>query len=157
MKYSALIDRFNSAWAAALAAIDNAKPDLQLFIVDFHSKFDDLVAHFADYGFSKANPDALHDPALSDQSYTGPGADYLYWNPHHATSKAHAIFADWYFEAISDSILERLDLGAEGNSLNLRMNKLRVGRTYTLQTVPTWLTGRSFRRLLPSPARTSGP
>jgi phospholipase/lecithinase/hemolysin len=132
-KYSALIDHFNSAWAAALAAIDNAKPDLQLFIVDFHSKFDDVVKRFADYGFSKATPDALDDPALSDQSYTGPGADYLYWNPHHATSKAHAIFADWYFEAVSNSILERLELDTLASSLDLRMNKLRVGRTYTLQ------------------------
>ena len=134
MLYSERINSFNSALAVALGAIDNAKPDLRLLTFDFHSKFDELTTNFALYGFTKANPNALNDPSMTNTSFSGPGEDYLYWDGHHATSKAHSFFADWNGQTISHSILEKMDFRVVGNSLELQAKKLQIGRAYVLQS-----------------------
>jgi phospholipase/lecithinase/hemolysin len=134
--YPERIDSFNTAWADALGAIDANFPDLRLYTFDFHTKFNELVAGFATAGFTKADPDVLDDPALSNKNFTGPGKDYLYWDGHHTTSKAHAIYAGWFEQTLSQTILEKVELARTGGELVLQMNKLRLGATYTLQTSP---------------------
>ena len=103
------ISEFNAALAGALKNIDQAKPDLRLYALNMQSRVDDLDTNAASYGFTKTFPDAIDDPALIDKSFTGPGQDYLYWDDHHTTSKAHKFIAAWNLEAITNSVLERLD------------------------------------------------
>jgi phospholipase/lecithinase/hemolysin len=132
-QYSARIDSFNTAWASALAAIDGNFPDLRLFTFDFHAQHNNLVTNFAAAGFVKAAPDALDDPALTNKTFTGPGENYLYWDGHHSTSKAHAIFAGWYYDALSTGRLEQIHLQVAAAQVSLQLTKLQVGRAYTLQ------------------------
>jgi hypothetical protein len=46
-------------------------------------------------GFTHATVGALNDPSLSDKSFSGPGANYVFWDSQHPTAKAHAVVAQW--------------------------------------------------------------
>jgi hypothetical protein len=66
-------------------------PGLRIYVPDFFTLLDNMVAHPANYGFINTTSDAL------DDGYTvlnGPGANYLYWDVWDPSAKAHAIVAD---------------------------------------------------------------
>src|SRR6266478_3795511 len=77
----AQVEQFNSVLMAASTAIATANPDLQLLTPDVAGRFNELLSHLGANGFTKADPDALDDPQLSDKSFTGPGQDYVFWDP----------------------------------------------------------------------------
>jgi phospholipase/lecithinase/hemolysin len=143
--YSERIRSFISAWAAALETIDSQAADLRLIRIDFHSAFDELATNFAAYAFTKAYPDALDDSALPNKSFTGAGKDYLYWDPHHCTTKAHQLFSDWFARAVSTSVLEKMALTVTGTNLSVQMGKLQIGRSYTLQSSSDLVTWRDLQ------------
>ncbi len=53
-----------------------------------------------EYGFTKSDVGALDDGALIDKSFAGPGADYVFWNGLHGTSKLHALIASWTLDSL---------------------------------------------------------
>jgi hypothetical protein len=130
---SSEIAGFNAALATVLDHIDTEYPDLRLFRLGFHNMLENLLLEYSSYGFAKATVDALGDDTLLDKSYTGPGANYCYWDDLHPTSKMHAIWANWYYEIVSRTVVERLDLVSAKDTVSLRMRKLKIGRRYTLQ------------------------
>ncbi len=127
------VDQFNSSLAAALAAIAQARPDLQLVTPDVHTRFNDLLANLVAKGFTTADPDALTDPQLIDKSFTGPGKDYVFWDPIHPTSKAHALVAQWFYLALPPP-QPRLGIVVSGSGFQLTLGDLQSGQVYTLQT-----------------------
>jgi len=62
-------------------------PNARIASVDDFSLVDDIVANPSTYGFTVVNDDALD--ALGDPTFDGPGADYLFWDVIHPTTKAH--------------------------------------------------------------------
>jgi phospholipase/lecithinase/hemolysin len=86
---------FNSRLAAALPNLLNAHPGLQVYLVDTYSDFNYLLDSYASLGFTKATVGALNDPNLSDKSFDGAGANYVFWDSQHPTAKAHALIAQW--------------------------------------------------------------
>src|SRR5436190_10614835 len=58
------LEQFNGSLGAALAAIAQAHPDLQIIIPNVYARFNDLLANLFNNGFTKADPDALTDTQL---------------------------------------------------------------------------------------------
>jgi phospholipase/lecithinase/hemolysin len=124
------VSQFNAGLAGALTAIATAKPDLQLIRPDVYTRFSEVLGNLAGHGFTKANPDALTDPALADKSFTGPGQDYVFWDDIHPTTKAHALVAGWFYEALPRP---RLEITVSGDRLQLNLTQLGQGQVYTVQ------------------------
>jgi phospholipase/lecithinase/hemolysin len=99
-KYGEYITRFNIARFDALNTFSKTKPDLRLLLVDMSSRFDDVLTNSAQYGFTKTDIGALEDTTLTDKSFTGPGADYVFWNSLHVTSMLHKLIAAWNLEKL---------------------------------------------------------
>jgi len=125
--------RLNAGFLDAMNMFSQSRPELRLLFVDMFSKLDDVLANPTQYGFTKTTIDALHDPALTDETFTGPGSDYVFWNDQHGTSKLHELMTAWHLEALTNSILEKLGVTIASGSPNIQMNHLQIGRDYTLQ------------------------
>ena len=109
------------------------KPELRILSLDVLPKFNDVLSNPAQYGFTKTDIDALHDTSLTNKSFAGPGANYVFWDGGHVTSKLNELFATWHLEVLMNSILETLDVKLDSGSPNIQMNHLLIGRDYTLQ------------------------
>jgi phospholipase/lecithinase/hemolysin len=123
----------NAGFSNSVLAIGRSRPDLRIIWMDLFSKFDEVRMNPAQYGFTIATIAALDDPSLPDKSFTGPGSDYVYWDSLHPTTKLHELLTAWNLEALTNSVLETLDVQLEGSSSTLQMNHLQIGRDYTLQ------------------------
>lgn len=129
------VSQFNGGLNNALTAIATAKPDLQLIRPDVYARFNDLLGNLSANGFTKADPDALDDPLLTDQSFTGPGSNYVFWDEIHPTTKAHALIAQWFYQALPQTAPQpQLSITANGGPLRLTLGNLQVGQVYTLQS-----------------------
>lgn len=124
------VSLFNTGLAGALTTLATAHPDLQLIRPDVYTRFSAVLANLPADGFTKANPDALGDPGLTDKSFTGPGQDYVFWDPIHPTAKAHALVAQWFFAALPRPLL---GISVAGGSLQLNLTNLQTGQVYTVQ------------------------
>lgn len=90
----------NSRLANALPGLVSSQPGLQVFLVDIFRDLNHLLDHFADYGFINATSGALNTPTLTDESFDGPGANYVFWDMDHYTTKVHALIAEWVADKI---------------------------------------------------------
>jgi len=133
-KLTEYVARFNAAFLDAMNAYSQTRPDLRIVSVDgVFSKLNGVLSNPAQYGFTKTNIDALDDISLTNKTFSGPGADYVFWDPVHGTTKLHEFIAAWILEALTDSMLEQLDVTIANGSPTIRMNRLQIGRDYTLQ------------------------
>ncbi|PYJ84026.1 MAG: hypothetical protein DME22_14195 [Verrucomicrobia bacterium] len=126
------VQQFNRQLAEALDRIEPAYPALKLFRVDFYSQVNALLANAYAYGFTKTSIDAISDLTLFDKRFDGPGADYVFWDPIHPSTKAHGMIADW-FQAVVAPLSPRVDVVAHGAELDLTLGRLHLGKTYLLQ------------------------
>ena len=92
---AAKIQILNSRLAQAVPTLLNSHPGLQVILIDIHSDLDYLLDSYAALGFSQATIGALNDPSLSDKSFSGPGANYVFWDSEHPTTKTHQLLAGW--------------------------------------------------------------
>jgi phospholipase/lecithinase/hemolysin len=135
-KLSEYESRYNSGFRQAMNAYGQTTPDLRIVWVDLFSDLNAVLREPAIYGFTKTTIDALDDPALTDKALNGSGADYVFWNGLHPTSKLQALIATWSLIALTNATLEQLELSLTGGSPILNMNHLQIGREYTLQRSP---------------------
>lgn len=128
------VSLFNAGLDSALTALAATKPDLQLIRPDVYVRFSEVLTNLGAEGFTKADPDALNDPALSDKSFTGPGQDYVFWDEIHPTTKAHALIAQWFYDELPQSATPpQLEITVAGGSIQLQLTQLKVGQVYTVQ------------------------
>lgn len=130
------VQTFNSELESALAQISQRKPDLRLVVADLYSDLNVVQDHYSDYGFTKVFPNALDDTNLVDKTFNGPGKDYAYWDGLHATSKLNELIAGWGLDALTNAVLETIELKVVQGAPTLQMNHLQIGRDYTLQSSP---------------------
>jgi phospholipase/lecithinase/hemolysin len=129
--------RWNDALLEALISYSAATPDVRVYWVDVFGKLNDVIKEPETYGFTKVNVAALDD--LTDISFTGPGASYVFWDDYHLTTKADHLLAQWHEEALHNPTLEALQLTIAGGSPVIQMNHLQIGRDYAVQTSPELL------------------
>jgi phospholipase/lecithinase/hemolysin len=133
-----LIDRylkdFNAQFVTSMDSFSRTHHDVRLYFVDLYSLWDEISTHPDVFGFTHIARDALGDTSLTDKSFTGPGADYLLWNPSHPTSKFHKLLASRHVDTLANAVLERLEAKLATGSATIAMKHLLIGRDYTLQT-----------------------
>jgi phospholipase/lecithinase/hemolysin len=129
--------QLNAALASALATLDQSLPDLRIVSPDAFGIIGSFIEHPEEYEMTKTYPAAIQDEGLIDRSFSGPGADYVFWDEYgHPTSKAHALIAARFLSVLMQARPERLRLVRTDQGLNVRMEKLLVGRAYSLQSSP---------------------
>jgi len=139
--------RFSAGFLDTINSYSQTRPDLRILLLNVFSKINNVLANPVQYGFTKTTISALDDQALTDKSFSGPGSDYLYWDIHHGTSKLHKLIAAWHLDALTNSVLETLDVTIASGLPNIQMNRLQIGRDYTLQKsteLKTWTDVQSF-------------
>src|SRR5207244_8596585 len=104
------VERANEYFISTMNAYSQTRPDLRLLFIDIFTKFDDVRANPAEYGLTKATISALADTSLTNITFTGPGADYMFWDQYHGTSKLNKLLAAWRLDVLTNSALEKLDI-----------------------------------------------
>ena len=128
------VRRFNADLVVTIKALHRTHPDLRLYLVDVYTKLEEVVAHPDQFGFTKTTIDALGDTNLTDKSFTGPGADYVFWDRFHPTSKVHQRMASWHLESLTNTLQETLNAKQDDDGIKIELTHLLIGHDYTLQT-----------------------
>src|SRR5439155_271374 len=146
------VEQFNRQLAEALERLQSLYPALKLFQVDIYGQVKSLLRNADAYGFTETRIDAISDLALLDKRFDGPGANYVFWDPIHPTTKAHGIIADW-FQAVVAPLSPRVQVTARGAELDLTLGGLHLGKTYLLQRsddLSAWSDVNSFSVVTPT-------
>ena len=125
---------FNTALATSLKSEAQAKTDLHLYSLDIFSHFTALLNSAAALGFTVTNIGALDDTNLVDKSFAGAGANYLFWDRVHPTTKAHSIIAGWAWQTLPVAPLVQLSSARGGENFAVTLRNVVTGGTYTVQT-----------------------
>jgi thermolabile hemolysin len=139
--YPAYVDskvaQFNTMLATALTNVMQQNPGLRIYPLDANSFLTAILATPASFGFTVSTKGALEDPSLADKSFTGPGAEYVFWDIVHPTTKVHALISTLAFERVA----VELNLAHSGTNFNLMVVNLSPGLLYTIQSstnLSTW-------------------
>lgn len=89
------IQIFNSRLSQAIPGLLSSHPGLTVYLYNIHSDFDYLLNSYGTLGFTQETMGAINNPNLSDNSFSGPGANYVFWDSEHPTTKAHALISRW--------------------------------------------------------------
>jgi thermolabile hemolysin len=128
---------FNTLLATAVTNAMQQHSGLRVYLADNNLAFGIILSNAAALGFTVTSIGAVDDPNLTDKSFTGPGADYVFWDQVHPTTKVHALTA----EAAYDLVAVGLKLGQIGTNLNLTITNLYPTLPYTIQSstnLTTW-------------------
>jgi phospholipase/lecithinase/hemolysin len=134
---------FNTQLGTAVTNAMQLNPGLRIYLADNNLAFAVVLSNSAAFGFTVTTNGALEDTNLTNKSFTGPGADYLFWDLVHPTTKADALTA----EAAYDSVAVGLNLAQSGTNLNLTATNLFPELAYTIQSstnLTNWSTYQTF-------------
>jgi hypothetical protein len=130
--------QYNAVLASAINQLRNQYPDLTIHAPDFFTQFNYGISHPMQYGLTKTDVDALEDTSLTDKTFDGPGANYMFWDYLHPTTKVHSFMAAFAAQAFSGPMFQQTSL--LGGNLRLDLTNLPVGRTASLETKTNVLT-----------------
>jgi phospholipase/lecithinase/hemolysin len=130
------IMEFNSGLASLASQAMTSLPGLNIVVPDIFSLLDRVLAWPADYGLTNAlhngrTIDALSDPALSDKSLNGPGAQYVFWDYLDPTARMHAVVADTVQQLISPVQISSIAV-VDGTN-RLEITNIPLGRKGTVR------------------------
>ena len=134
---------FNLQLASAVTNLMNQSPGLRVYVADFNQLLSNLVSAPVSYGFTVSTIGALQDTALTDKSFTGPGAEYVFWDPVHPTARGYALIAALAFQSVG----VQLKVARSGANLNLTIGNVYPGLPYTIQSssnLSSWSTDQTF-------------
>ena len=127
---------FNTQLATAVTNALQANPGLRIYLANNNLIFGNVLSNAAALGFTVTTNGALEDTKLTDKSFTGPGADYVFWDTVHPTTKVDVITA----EATFDLTAVELKLARNGTNLNLTISNLFPSLSYTIQSSSNFIT-----------------
>jgi thermolabile hemolysin len=134
---------FNTQFASAISNLMQQAPGLRIYVADNNRMSSNIISAPASYGFTVSTVGALQDASLPDKSFTGPGANYVFWDPIHPTTKGHAAIAALAYRCVG----VQLSVATNGANLNLMANNLYPGLSYTIQSsanLNTWSNYQTF-------------
>jgi phospholipase/lecithinase/hemolysin len=136
-KLTGHIERYNLGFSNAVHAYAAELADLRILWVDLFSRLNDVLANPSLYGFTKASVGALDDTSITDHSFTGPGADYVFWDSiGHPTSKFEKLMTTWHLDVLTNSRVEKVAMAVARDQVAIDMNRLQIGRDYSLESSP---------------------
>lgn len=134
---------FNTQLATAVSNVMQQAPGLRIYVADNNHMSSNIISAPGSYGFTVSTIGALQDATLTDKSFTGPGANYVFWDPIHPTTKGHASIAALAFQCVG----VQLNVARNGANLNLSVNNLYPSLPYTIQSsanLTTWSNYQTF-------------
>jgi phospholipase/lecithinase/hemolysin len=136
---------FNSELAAAVTNVAARDTGLRIYFMNANATFEQIFTNASFYGFTVITNGALEDTSLTDKSFTGPGADYLFWDTLHPTTKADALTAGWAYQYVA----AKLNIAQSGTNFSLVASNLYPGLPYTIQTSTNLLSWAPFQTITP--------
>jgi phospholipase/lecithinase/hemolysin len=116
---------FNTAFTTTLMnQIKTSCPGITIYVPDFFTLLNNILTNAAAYGLTNAGIDAV-DSSLTNQSLTGPGANYIWWDNQDPTARANAVMADVAQQLISPARITNLTV-LDGSNL-LGVASLPIG------------------------------
>lgn len=134
---------FNALLQSEMTNAMQKNPGLRIYLVNFNASLSNVLSAPAAYGFTVTTNGALEDPNLTDKSFNGPGANYVFWDTVHPTTKMHALIGAVAYAAVG----VQMGLARNGTNFNLAVNNLYPGLPYTIQSstnLTTWATYLAF-------------
>jgi phospholipase/lecithinase/hemolysin len=110
---------------------------LRLYFLDDNAGLSNVLSAPAAYGFTVTMIGALQDPSLTNKSFTGPGANYVFWDELHPTTKLDALTGTAAFDAVA----AELNIVRSGTNFTLKAFSLYPTLPYTIQSsanLTTW-------------------
>ena len=110
---------------------------LRLYLIDDFAGLSDILSAPAAYGFTVTMQGALEDSSLTDKSFNGPGANYVFWDDLHPTTKMDARTGAIAF----DTVEAELNIARSGTNFTLTASNLYPTLPYTIQSstnLTTW-------------------
>jgi len=136
---------FNLLLASDLTNLVDRCPGLRLYFFDDNQAFSNILKSASSYGFTVTTIGALQDPNLTDKSFSGPGANYIYWDTVHPTTKVDIITATIAFQYVS----AQLSLAHSNAETNLTVRNLYPGLPYTIQSSTNLSTWTDYQTITP--------
>jgi phospholipase/lecithinase/hemolysin len=124
------VNLFNQVLYAAVTNEMQQFSGLRLYLLDDNAGLSNVLSAPAAYGFTVTMRGALEDPSLTDKSFNGPGADYVFWDVLHPTTKLDALTASAAFAAVE----AELDIVRSGTNFTLDAYNLYPTLPYTIQS-----------------------
>jgi thermolabile hemolysin len=121
---------FNILLAGAMTNAMQQHSGSRIYLADNNSFFSIVLDNPAAFGFTVTSVGALEDPNLANKSFTGPGANYLFWDVIHPTTKMHKLIAATAFDLVGTG----LKLASSGTNLNLTLTNIYPTLSYTIQS-----------------------
>jgi phospholipase/lecithinase/hemolysin len=134
---------FNGTLGTSVTNLMQGCPGLRIYLMNANQEVLTVYESPATYGFTVVSIGALEDPNLTDKSFNGPGADYLFWDPIHPTTKMHARVGTLAYHLVG----VELNLAGSAPSLNLNVSNLYPGFQYSIQgsaNLITWTNYETF-------------
>jgi phospholipase/lecithinase/hemolysin len=99
----AQITNFNANFAAALTSFAATNSGLKIYSPDIFSLLDNVLTNAATYGLTNVLSGGLSIDAQENQQYafTGPGENYIFWDPTDPTARFHEVIADYIQQLVS--------------------------------------------------------
>ncbi len=134
---------FNTMLASSVSNVMQRDSGLRLYLADNNTFFSRILSAPAAYGFTVSTIGALEDTNLTDKSFTGPGANYIFWDSIHPTTKFDVLTAALAFQ----NIAVELNIVRTGTNLNLMLVNLYPGLPYTVQSSTNFVTWSNYNTL----------
>jgi phospholipase/lecithinase/hemolysin len=134
---------FNGALGTALTNLMQHCPGLRIYLMNANQETLTVYDSPATYGFTVVSIGALQDPNLTDKSFNGPGANYLFWDPIHPTTKMHARVGTLAYHLVGAG----LNIAGNSPNLSLTVSNLYPGFQYSIQSstnLVTWTNDQTF-------------
>lgn len=135
---------FNTSFVAMLNQVKATRPDLTIYVPDFFSLLDDMVAHAGNYGFINVTGYATFD---GYNDLDGPRASWLWWDVWDPTAKAHEVMADTVKQMIAPVRISKVASLNGSNRLDVVNVPVGLSGYVDARTHPgtgTWTLAASF-------------
>jgi phospholipase/lecithinase/hemolysin len=127
---AAQVAAFNLRLASAVTNEMGRYPGLRLYLQDNYANLNRALSAPTTYGFTVLTKGALEDPSLPDKSFDGPGANYVFWDSLHPTTKLNALTAAAAFAAVA----VQLGVSRAGTNFSLSVSNLYPALPYVIQS-----------------------
>jgi phospholipase/lecithinase/hemolysin len=137
---------FNLLLATGLTNVVKYSPGLRIYARNDNFAFSNILRSPASFGLTVTTIGALDDTNLANKSFTGPGANYLFWDTVHPTTKVNALTAAGAFQCVSP----QLNIPHTGSESNLMVLNLYPGLPYTIQSSTNLLNWTDYQTITPA-------
>jgi phospholipase/lecithinase/hemolysin len=134
---------FNTLLLSSMTNAMQHNAGLRIYLVNFNGTLSNVLNAPTAYGFTVTTNGALEDPNLTDKSFNGPGANYVFWDTIHPTTKMHALIGAAAYACVG----VEMAFAGNGTNFNLTVNNLYPGLPYTIQSstnLMSWSTYEAF-------------